>query len=112
MKKSGSVSDLAPAAAKKAVSEGLASWRVAGNWEAAAAAFGRAVDQGGKDAAFAQAALQLLLAARLLVAAAQRPPVQAARLARFALSLPLEDEQKVPVAAFAVDANMAAKNYG
>lgn len=125
MKRCGSVSELAPAAAKQAVTDGLTAF-AAGRWEAAASQFGAAVDQAasGKAAAgqvgFAQQALQLFVAARLLAAAAAAGKsaagvATAARLARFAVALPMleeEAEQKVAAVAYAVEVNMAAKNYG
>lgn len=117
MKKSGSIKELAPTAAKKAVDEGLAAFQ-AGRWDKAADQFGKAVDQGaaGGGADFARQALQLFVAARLLAAAAdavKKQPGTAARLARFALPL-LEQEpgQRVAAVGFAVEANMAAKNFG
>lgn len=48
----------------------------------------------------------------MLTAGAKKPAPTAARLARFALALPLEEEVRVQAVAAAVDANMAAKNYG
>lgn len=116
MRRSGSVAELAPAAAKKAVDGGLAAFQ-AGQWQAAASSFGTAMDKAGStDPAFAQQALLLYVAARLLDAAAaaakKAQAATAARLARFALALPLEDAQRLAAVAYAVDANMAARNYG
>jgi hypothetical protein len=113
LKKSGSLAELAPAAAGKKVSEALSAF-AAGKWDSAAASVGKALDQGAKagDAAFTQEAAQLFIAARLLAAAVKAPPPAAARLSRFAVSLPLRDESKVAAVSFAVDANMAAHNYG
>ena len=115
MRKSGSLPDLAPAGAKKAVNEGLTAFQ-AGRWEAAASQFGKAVDAAGSQSpAFAQQALLLFVAARLLAAAARaakKAPGKAAQLSRFAVALPLEDEQRLAAVGAAVDANMAAKNYG
>lgn len=98
--------------------EGLAAFQ-AGKWDAAASQFGRAVDQGAAGGGdFARQALQLFVAARLLAAAAaavKKQPATAARLARFAVALPLleqEAAQRVAAVGFAVEANMAAKNYG
>jgi hypothetical protein len=115
MRKSGSLPDLAPAGAKKVVNEGLTAFQ-AGRWEAAASQFGKAVDAAGSQSpAFAQQALLLFVAARLLAAAAgaaQKAPGKAAQLSRFAVALPLEEEQRLAAVGAAVDANMAAKNYG
>ena len=113
LKKSGSLAELAPAAAKKAVGDGLSAF-AAGKWDAAAAAVGKALDKGAKagDDAFTQQAAQLFVAARLLAAAAKAAPLTAARLSRFAVALPLRDESKVAAVSFAVDANMAARNFG
>lgn len=113
LKKTGSVSELAPAAAKKAVGEGLAAFQL-GKWDSASSAFGKALDKGAKagDPAFTQAALPLFVAARLLAAATKKPPAVAARLARFATALPLAEEHKVAAVALAVDTNMAASNFG
>ncbi|PSC69692.1 Transducin WD40 repeat-like superfamily [Micractinium conductrix] len=115
MKRSGSVSELAPKAAKQAVTEGLAAF-AAGRWDAAATQFGKAVDEAGREGgAFGAQALQLFVAARLLAGAARAPPPRAARLARFAVALPLlenEPQQRVSAVAFAIESNMAAGNYG
>lgn len=113
LNKSGSLAELAPAPASKAVGEALSAF-AAGKWEAAASAVGKALDKGGKsgDAAFTQEVAQLFIAARLLAAAAKAPPPAAARMSRFAVALPLRDESKVAAVSFAVDANMAAHNYG
>ncbi len=118
LKKSGSVKELAPAASQKAVEEGLTALQ-AGQWDKAATQFGKAVDQGASGGGdFARQALQLFVAARLLAAAAgalRKQPGTAARLARFAVALPLleqEPAQRVAAVGFAVEANMAAKNYG
>lgn len=113
LKKSGSLAELAPAAAGKAVGEAVSAF-AAGKWDAAASAVGKALDKGAKagDAAFTQEAAQLFIAARLLAAAVKAPPPAAARLSRFAVALPLRDESKVAAVSFAVDANMAARNFG
>lgn len=63
-------------------------------------------------AAFTQQCVFEYAAALLVMRAAAAPPAAASRLARHAASLPIAQEQLAIVTAFAIEANMAAGNYG
>lgn len=103
-----------PAAAPQAqqkLADGIKAFQ-AGSWEKAGKLLGAAADAAPPGGPFSQQALCLYAAACLLQASAQAKGAAAARLARFAAALPLGDVERVPVVGAAIDANVAAKNYG
>lgn len=81
----------------------------AGEWEAAVATLRRALGHGGSISSV----VGYYVAARLLAAAHKAAkPADAARLARVAAALPLEDAHRHAVVMAAVEHNMTAQNYG
>ena len=111
-----------PTNVKKVYNSGIKAFRV-GQWAQAAQAFQNSLTQGAsasaykdKDAAtaasFRQQCVYLYAAASLIARSAAAPPAAASKLSRYAASLPLGEEQRAVATAFAVEANMAAGNYG
>lgn len=107
-----------PSSLKKVYTKALSSFRQ-GQWGPASENLGKSLDgavKGHKDPATAEAFRQqcayLYAAATLISRSAAAPPQAASRLSRFAAALPLGEEQRAVTTAFAVEANMAAGNYG
>ena len=106
-----------PSSVKKVYTKALTSFRQ-GQWGPASDSLGKCLEssKGHKDPATAEAFRQqcayLYAAATLITRSAAAPPQAASRLSRYATALPLGEEQRAVTAAFAVEANMAAGNYG